>query len=279
MLVSVDTIYVDSLFALNLAADYLMLLCGARISGAVIRRGRLFIAAVVGAAYAVACVLPKWGMLTSPIAKIALGVGMCLIAYGSERRFWRCCGCFFAVSALFGGAVWASGMLAGTDGAYSPYVPVSGRVLVLSFAICYAAVSLLFRRTLAKRSQRTVPLTVRLGDRSLTLRALIDTGNTLSDPASGRAVIVADARALSPLLGFTPDLSDVSALVEALSRVPGLERRVSLVPYCSVGVSGGLLAAFRPDTLELGGKSSSALLALGEVRGDDYEAIAPETTF
>ena len=50
MLVSVDTIYVDSLFALNLAADYLMLLCGARISGAVIRRGRLLIAAVVGAA-------------------------------------------------------------------------------------------------------------------------------------------------------------------------------------------------------------------------------------
>ena len=143
---------------------------------------------MVGAAYAVACVLPKWGMLTSPTAKIALGVGMCLIAYGSERRFWRCCGCFFAVSALFGGAVWASGMLAGTGGAYTPYVPVSGRV-------------------------------------------------------------------------------------------PGLERRVSLVPYRSVGVSGGLLAAFRPDALELDGKSSSALLALGEVRGDDYEAIAPETTF
>ena len=120
---------------------------------------------------------------------------------------------------------------------------------------------------------------MRLGDRSLTLRALIDTGNTLSDPASGRAVIVADALSLSPLLGFTPDLSDVSALVEALSRVPGLERRVSLVPYRSVGVSGGLLAAFRPDALELDGKSSSALLALGEVRGDDYEAIAPETTF
>ena len=31
--------------------------------------------------------------------------------------------------------------------------------------------------------------------------------------------------------------------------------------------------------MELSGKSSSALLALGEVRGDDYEAIAPETTF
>ena len=54
---------------------------------------------------------------------------------------------------------------------------------------------------------------------------------------------------------------------------------MSLVPYRSVGVSGGLLAAFRPDALELDGKSSSALLALGEVRGDDYEAIAPETTF
>ena len=46
MLVCVDTIYVDSLFALNLIADYLLLLVGARVSGAVIHRLRIAAAAV-----------------------------------------------------------------------------------------------------------------------------------------------------------------------------------------------------------------------------------------
>ena len=106
MLVCVDTIYADSLFALNLIADYALLIAAGRTAGAVLRRWRIALAAVVGAAYALAAVVPKWGFLTHPVLKIALGVGMCLIAYGSERRFWRCCGMFFAVSALFGGAVW-----------------------------------------------------------------------------------------------------------------------------------------------------------------------------
>lgn len=69
MLVCVDTIYVDSLFALNLIADYLLLLLGARVSGAVIHRLRIAAAAVVGAAYSVAAVVPEWGFLTSPLPK------------------------------------------------------------------------------------------------------------------------------------------------------------------------------------------------------------------
>ena len=135
MLVCVDTIYADSLFALNFIADWALLLAAGRLSGAVLRRWRIALAAALGAAYALASVAPGWGFLTHPAAKIALGVGMSLIAFGSERRFWRCCGMFFAVSALFGGAVWGAAMLAGYDAARGVYVPVSGRVLALSFAL------------------------------------------------------------------------------------------------------------------------------------------------
>ena len=279
MLVCVDTIYVDSLFALNLIADYLLLLVGARVSGAVIHRLRIAAAAVVGAAYSVAAVVPEWGFLTSPSPKIALGVGMCLISYGAERKFWRCCGTFFAVSALFGGAVWAAGMLAGTQGVYGAYVPVSWRALVLSFGICYAAVSLLFRRTLAKRSRHIASMEVTLEGRAAALRALEDTGNALADPVSGRPVIVADAQALAPLLGVNIPPGDAAGAVEALSRVPGLEKRAVLIPYRAVGTSLGMLAAFRPDSLKLDGAAVDALVELGEVRGEEYEAIAPESVF
>ena len=161
---SVETIYLDSLFALNAVIDYFLLLCSARAAGAVLRRWRLALAAVLGGAWAVACVLPGMGFLTYAPMKLVPAVFMALIAFGGERRLWRCLVIFLAVSAAFGGAVWAASMLAGTD-AYGGqvYVPVSMRVLVLSFALCYAAVSLVFRR-IGKRAEREIlPLVVTLG--------------------------------------------------------------------------------------------------------------------
>ena len=278
MLVCVDTIYADSLFALNLIADYALLLASGRAAGAVLHRWRIAAAAVAGAAYALVSVVPEWGFLTHPLTKITLGVGMCLIAYGSEKHFWRCCGMFFAVSALFGGAVWGASMLAGYDGYGAAYVPVSWRVLAISFAVCYAAVTLFYRRGAAKARRRIVPLSAWLAGRSVSLRALVDTGNSLCDPVSGRQAAVADAAALEPLLGARISSRDAAGAAEELSRLPWLAGRVTLIPYSSVG-SHGLLACIRPDTIAADGKACDLLLALSPVplAGDGaYEAIIPE---
>ena len=111
---SVETIYLDSLFALNAIIDYLLLLCSARAAGAVLHRRRLALAAVLGGFWAVACVLPGLGFLSYAPMKLVPALFMVLIAFGGERRLWRCVVIFLAVSAAFGGAVWAASMLAGT---------------------------------------------------------------------------------------------------------------------------------------------------------------------
>lgn len=187
---------------------------------------------------------------------------MALIAFGGERRLWRCLVIFLAVSAAFGGAVWAASMLTGTD-AYGGqvYVPVSMRVLVLSFALCYAAVSLVFRR-IGKRAEREIlPLVVTLGGKSVALRALRDTGNGLSDPVSGRSAAVAELEALRPLLpGLAPGVTDPAALCEALAALPYLAGRVSLLPYSALGTGYGLIAALRPDSAEVSGCREDILI-------------------
>ena len=111
---SVETIYLDSLFALNAIIDYLLLLCSARAAGAVLHRWRLALAAVLGGLWAVACVLPGLGFLSYAPMKLVPALFMVLIAFGGERRLWRCVVIFLAVSAAFGGAVWAASMLAGS---------------------------------------------------------------------------------------------------------------------------------------------------------------------
>lgn len=275
MLVCVDTIYLDSLAALNLTADYLLLLASGRVAGAVLHRGRILLAAALGAAWALASVVPRWGFASHPAAKIALGVGMSLIAYGSERRFWRCCALFFAMSALFGGAVWGAALLFGYDAGGRLYVPLSFRTLALSFALCYAAVTLLFRRR-AARERRIAPLELRLGGKSALLRALADTGCSLADPVSGRAAVVADAAAMAPLLGGEVDISFAASAAEELAARPGLAGRVSLIPFRAVGVPGSILAAVRPDEALFEGRRVDVLVALGRIDEAEYDAIVPE---
>ena len=275
MLVCVDTIYLDSLAALNLTADYLLLLASGRVAGAVLHRGRILLAAALGAAWALASVVPGWGFASHPAAKIALGVGMSLIAYGSERRFWRCCALFFAMSALFGGAVWGAALLFGYDAGGRLYVPLRFRTLALSFALCYAAVTLLFRRR-AARERRIAPLELRLGGKSALLRALADTGCSLADPVSGRAAVVADAAAMAPLLGGEVDISFAASVAEELAARPGLAGRVSLIPFRAVGVPGSILAAVRPDEALFEGRRVDVLVALGRIDEAEYDAIVPE---
>lgn len=278
---SMETVYVDSLFILNMVIDYFLLLCSAKICGVTFRRARYALAAALGAAWAVVTVLPHMEFSAAAPMKLALAGFMTLIAFGGEKRLLRCFVVFLAVSAAFGGAVWAASMLAGTSLTGKLYLPVSLRVLILSFAVCYCAVSLVFRRA-AKRAERLlVLLTVTLNGRSVSLPALRDTGNGLYDPISGSAVAVAEAAALVPLFpaGAAEALlfPDPSKAVEALSTLPGCEKRFRLIPYSAVGISRGLLPAFRPDSLCVdGAEETGILMALTNTRlseGGDYSAI------
>ena len=258
-----EVLYLDRLFAVNFLIDYCVLLASARVCGVVLRRRRYLLAALVGAAYASVLVLPGWGWLSSAWMKLALGALLGLIAFGAEPFLARCTAVFFAVSALFGGAVYAVSCLAGAEPLRGAAVPLSPRVFVLAFAVCYAVVSLVFRRRL-KQAERVIrPVAVTVGERTVRLLGLRDSGNDLHDPVSGMPAAVADRAALAPLL----DLSDVpSDPAEAMAVLT--ERgtvRFRLLPYRAVGAA-GLLLAFRPDRTAVDGREEDLLIALSPAK-------------
>ena len=244
-----DVIYLDRLFGLNLLLDYCLMLASARVCGVVLRRARYLLAAVTGALYAALMVLPGCSWLSSGAMKLALGAAMALIAFGGEAHWARCAVVFFAVSAAFGGAVYAASMLGGVSPGSGALVTVSGRVLVLSFAVCYAAMSTVFRRRAKTAAREVRTVTVTLAGRSTTVRALRDSGNDLHDPASGLPAAVVERAAVLPLF-------------PALHALPDCTGRVVLLPYRAVGVPGALLPAFRPDSVMIDGAPEPMLLAL-----------------
>lgn len=269
-----EIIYIDSLFLINLIVNYCLFLSSAKICSLPLRRIRFALAAVFGAVYAVCTVLPGMSFLLSGVMKIVSAIFMILIAFGGERNLLRVTIVFFAVSAAFGGAVYGASMLGGYPDPRRGgiYVPVSLRVLILSFAVCYVAISLVFRR-IATRTERSIQkLCIELTGQSITLSALRDTGNHLYDPISGKPVVVMEAGCVSPLFPH-----EINHILQMHSTVPskalelllqtGYRSRFRLVPYTAIGVSAGLLLAFSPDSIEINGKKQrDILIALSPTR-------------
>lgn len=270
-----QVIYVDSLFCLSLLTDYLLCLTAGRLCGLVLRRGRYLAAALVGAGYAVTVFLPRFAFLSLPAGRLGCGLCMGMIAFGRERRPLRCTGVLLAVAAAFGGALWAVSLAGGGMGAYP--AALSLPALLLSFGLCYALLSLLLRTRRLLTERRRVAVTASLLGREASFLALEDTGNALSDPVTGRHVLVACPHALRPLLrehaALFAELPPVE-LLDALGKIPELAGRFRLLPYSNLSGS-GLLPVFRPDRLLLDGRETEDLLIAvsPNAAGEGFEAL------
>lgn len=260
-------VYIDALFLLNLAVNYLLLLAAGKLAGEPLHRLRMGAGAALGALYAAAVCLPGTGFLLHPLCKLGAGVLMLLAAYGHSRRLLRVSLVFFGVSAAFGGGIFAIAFLGGRGLTLKNGVLYSGmdlRLILLSAAGCYVLLTLVFGRAArhAPRELRTV--WVRLGERQVSLTALVDTGHTLTDPVTGRAVLVAEGEKLSGLFpaGVEPeeeDLRDPARGLERLNR-GALGVRFRLLPYRAVGVECGFLLAVRADSVRVGGEELGDIL-------------------
>lgn len=262
-------IYVDTLFLLNTLVDYLLLLSAARLAGEPLRRWRFGLGAALGGAYAVAIFLPGMAFLSHPLCRAASALLMLLTAYGGSRRLLRQGLLFLALTCAFGGGVVAIGLMGGQGlslGRGVFYSELDLKMVLLSAAVCYAVVSLVFRRLgqHAAAGGELVSARLTLMGRTVELTALVDTGNTLTDPVSGRPAVVAEGDSLRDLFPgeHRPIQSDLLDPAGGLARLGTGEwrGRFRLLPYRAVGVERGLLLAVRVDGLALNGKSRGPVL-------------------
>lgn len=255
-------VYADAVIVMNLAADYIILLLTARICAAEMRRLRIFFGALAGALYAVAAEI--WPFLAAVAPKLAAAVLMLLIAFGRERRFLRLSLVFLGVSAAFAGVSLGVSLMIGGSAGGLLIAPLDIRALLLCFGLGWIVFSVIGARMARVGVRETVPAVIGYGGKSTSVTLLIDTGSSLRDPVTNRSVIVVDRSQVLRLLPreVAEALSrrrDPTAAVESLggTRYAHILR---LIPYSAVGVDGGLLPAFLPDTVTVGGKPRSGTL-------------------
>ena len=257
------TVYVDEMFLLNLIINYFIILATAKLCSLPLKRLRFAISAAVGALYSVLLLYPPLQFFASPITKLALGFLMTVIAFGVEIKLFKPFLAFLAVSAAFGGAVYAASILAGNylDGGL--YINASMRVLALSFAVCYLILTFVFKRfgRNLKREIHTVKVVV--GGKTAEFKALRDTGNELYDPLSGLPVMVVGMQEAGKLLSgeqIEALKKGITEFVDKIGNDEMLRSRFRLVPYTAIGHSASLLPVFRPDALWVDGKEDKNTL-------------------
>ena len=247
--------YIDEVFLLNAGMDYLLLLCSARVAGESPRRWRMALAAGVGGLYAAVVWLPGWGFLAHPACKLSAAVVMVLIAFGRSRRMVWAGGIFLGVSAAFGGAVLALQLFFG-----APAAP-DLKTTLLAGAGCYALLGLVFQKAGRHGPGELAACTLELEGRRCRLTVLLDTGNTLTDPVTGKGVLVVEGERLAGLFppGQCPRQEQLAHPAAALE---GLEPagRWRVVPYRAVGVPWALLLAVRVDRAVVGKEDCGSIL-------------------
>ncbi|HOB19794.1 MAG TPA: sigma-E processing peptidase SpoIIGA [Candidatus Atribacteria bacterium] len=253
--------YIDVIWLDNLVMNFLLLYMVRRIARNPAPIWRLWCSACLGALYAVLVLLPGLQFLASLGIKLALSALMLVTGYrvGDMRGFFRLLGFFYGATFLFGGAAFGLFYLTGTG-----MVPDGGVFIVRDFPVrllLYATVLLillcrwLWPVLLFKINHRNLVYKVELefdGKRFL-IDALLDTGNALSDPVSKSPVMLVDFDRMKSVmpeelhsLCKACGTTDFNTMAGVLS---GTEwaRRFRLIPYNTVGSSGGLIVAYKPD--------------------------------
>lgn len=261
-------VYLDTLVLLNLLLDYLLLLLTGRILGNPLFRWKLALAAAFGALYAALPLLfPTHTYLQHPLVILGVGALMVLIAYGSAPRLLRSVLIFYALSAALGGGLYALRLMG-----VGP-VTLDLKAILFFAAIAYCVLSLAGRKLARHGPGELQEVVIRLGERSTRFTALVDSGNTLSDPMTGKGVLVAEGDHLRSLLPPEVDYSRPAQCFPILQD----PKRFRLLPYRSVGVDQGLLLAVRADSVRVNGQDlGPRLVALSPTPVSDsgnYQAL------
>lgn len=247
----------DLVLILNFLVDYLLLLGTNRLAGFAPGWGRAAMGAGIGSMYAAACLIPGFSFLGNVLWRVVSLGAMAVISFGINRSTLQRTAMFLLLSFAMGG------LAAGVNGNRF-FMPVVCAVIL--WALCRVS----FRDGVSRSEYVSVELSE--GDRTVSVTALRDTGNTLKDPLTGEQILVAGAEIGTKLLGLSQDQLRHPVETIAAGNIRGLR----LIPYQSVGQPAGLMLGYRFHNAKIGNKRSNPLVAFAPEnigRADMYQML------
>ncbi len=275
-------IYLDILIAVNFVIDYLLLSATSRILRLTPKRWRLLLGGLLGALSA--CLI---FLTTAPILLVLVlhFVSACILikiafTFSKVSVFLKQVLVFYVISALFSGVISALWSFTKSESFYAyngiVYFDISPLMLTAFAVISYATIRL-YEYITRKRAPLGYTFLLRIDDGNgvCECRALYDTGMHLTEPFSGKPVVIVEQTVMGPYL------SEAHKDVLCCAHLPSDGRctRMRVIPYRSLGTD-GLLPAFIPRCLTIEANDrkqwdiSGTYVALSNSLGrGDYQAL------
>lgn len=228
-------VYIDTLVFTNTVIDFILLTA----AGFIVRRQsstiRCVIASLTGGLSSLYFFVQSNILLVDLLVKILFSIIIVIIANGIKKGFLLYGIVFLGLSFLLNGisiflAQHFSKVVYSSN--FIDYYDVSPIVLILITVMIYTAVKIVQRVTAKKANRLDGKLVIDICSRKFELEALIDTGNSISDPFSSSEVFI-----------IAPD--EFKKVEAVLSESEAISRK-RIVPVKTVG-SSNILSGYRCD--------------------------------
>ena len=276
-------IYADILFLLNLYISFLLLQSVCRLANIKTRLLRMILASFVGAALSFV-VFWEIGFMAGVFVRVISCGLITLTAFGfcSLKRFLRLSASLFGVTFAFAGvvaAIWAIFEPAGLVVNHGVvYYDVSAIILIVSTLAAYFALVIIKKMMHKKlKLSKFYKVNFTLNNHEIYLKALLDSGNALSDPFSNKPIIIVSTAKLER---FLP--AEVLDYIHHKNTKNGREQGIRLIPYYAIKGEGLLPAVTVKDVVIFDESNcefriKSALIAFVTRKfGEEYNAIINE---
>ena len=268
-------IYLEYLFLENFLTGGLLLLLTSKLAGHSPSRIRLILGSVISGIGGFTIFIPAAGF-GGAVIRLAAAVLICTVVFAEKQakplKTIKTTLIFLALTFLSGGAAMAFTLwrqipsVSGNGALYMEPLTYSGLVLmaVPAFAVTFWFIKLVKERRMENITRGKVCLTIK--EQVYSFEALVDSGNSLREPFSGKPAVLIDRKGAARL-PFGPEDAETGA-------DETLKNRFVLVPYKTVGKDEGFLKGIRTDRIIFGGKElKGAVLAFYEGDFGDFEVL------
>lgn len=261
------TLYVDVLFAINFSMDFLSLFICSVIMHKKIYKGRILISSVIGGLYSIFDMLYPTRFVFKAIICVAISFLMCIITFKdkSVKGFIGFFVMYWGVSTGLGGVMsllysFMNKLLADFIADYSYEGAYNGArflIIVSLTSIISMALSKMFT---AKKSIKSIEVAITYENKCFKLNGLCDSGNTLTEPISGKPVIL---------------VSEDSEIGRMIKNTQEIHKK--FIPYKAVG-NEGMLLGIKPKAIVINDITIDAILApVREKNFSGFEALVPSS--
>jgi len=258
-------VYAEYVFLENFIMNFIILSLTAKFGKAAASKLKLVIASSAGALYAFIIFFPSLHFMFSIFMKIACSMLIIVLAFTPYRfkDFFKLAGIFYLITLVFGGAGFAMFYFTSFNGIVSNGVfyitNISVKNTMLACGLGYILINFCwsFIQRQLSRDKVYMDLRIEMNGDVVELKAMVDTGNSLTDPITRYPVIIVEYEAILELLpdnlkeAFNtsrfPNFNDIALLINDTLWMT----RLRIIPYEALGTENGMLVGFKPDSVSI----------------------------